>query len=234
MKYDVMVIAGTTEAREVIERQLKEKKTVLATVATALGAEMLSSYKIDVHIGRLDEEGFISLLKENPCEKIIDASHPFAKVVTDTVRRAAAVLGIPFERCERCALEYTYERIVSVADAQQAAAYINQIEGNVLLTTGVNTAAVYASAVKEAKKRLYIRVLDTPASYAGCQEAGYLADHVFGEMPPYTVEDTLRLIEETKAAALVSKDSGKTGGVDKKVEACQRAGITCILIRRPE
>ena len=34
MKYDVIVIAGTTEAREVIERQLKEHKKVLASVAT--------------------------------------------------------------------------------------------------------------------------------------------------------------------------------------------------------
>lgn len=234
MNYDVMVIAGTTEAREVIERQLKENKTVLATVATALGAEMLSAYKIDVHIGRLDEEGFIKLLKDHPCERIIDASHPFAEIVTDTVRRAAAVVGIPVERYARTKLRYAYDRLISVADAAEAAECLNQTEGNVLLTTGVNTAAVYAAKVKEAKRRLYIRVLDTPASYAGCQAAGYPADHVFGEMPPYTVEDTLRLIEKTKAAVLVSKDSGKTGGVDKKVEACRRAGITCILIRRPE
>ena len=54
MRYDVIVIAGTTEAREVIEEQLKEKKKILASVATELGAQMLESYDIDVHIGRLD------------------------------------------------------------------------------------------------------------------------------------------------------------------------------------
>ena len=76
MRYDVLVIAGTTEARDVIRRQLEEKKMVLASVATELGAKMLEPYGIDVHIGRLDEEGFVRLLAENPCGKIIDASHP--------------------------------------------------------------------------------------------------------------------------------------------------------------
>ena len=91
MRYDVIVIAGTTEAREVIEEQLKEKKKILASVATELGAQMLESYDIDVHIGRLDEEGFVRFFADNPCGKVIDASHPFARVVTETVRRAASL-----------------------------------------------------------------------------------------------------------------------------------------------
>ena len=233
MKYDVIVIAGTTEAREVIERQLKENKKILASVATELGAQMLEEYPIDVHTGRLDEAGFVRLLEENPCGKIIDASHPFAQVVSETVQAAAKTVGIPYERYERSRLHYDYDRIIAVADAGEAAEYLNQLEGNVLLTTGVNTAAVYAEHVKNAKERLYIRVLDTPASYEGCAKAGYPEDHVFGKMPPYTVEDNLALIAKTKASVLVSKDSGKTGGVDIKVEACRRAGIACVLIRRP-
>lgn len=234
MRYDVIVIAGTTEAREVIEEQLKEKKKILASVATELGAQMLESYDIDVHIGRMDEEGFVRFFADNPCGKVIDASHPFARVVTETVRRAAGTAGIPYERHGRSALAYDYAGIVPVADAAEAAGYLNTVEGNVLLTTGVNTAAVYAGQVRDAARRLYIRVLDTPASYEGCKKAGYPDDHVFGQMPPYTVEDNLRMIRQTNAAVLVTKDSGKTGGVDVKVEACRQAGIPCVLIRRPE
>ena len=66
------------------------------------------------------------------------------------------------------------------------------------------------------------------------RKAGYPEDHVFGQMPPYTVEDNLNLIRLTGAAVMVSKDSGKTGGVDVKVEACRKAGITMVLIRRPD
>ncbi|MDO5146236.1 MAG: cobyrinate a,c-diamide synthase [Eubacteriales bacterium] len=233
MKYDVIVIAGTTESREVIVRQLKEKKKILACVATKLGAEMLADYDIDIHAGRLDEDGFVKLFTENPCGKIVDATHPFARIVTETVRAAAARLQIPYERYERQELTYDYERLFSVADAGEAAAWLNERDGNVLLTTGVNTASLYMERVKDARERLFIRVLDNESSLEGCRKAGYPDEHVFGKMPPFTVEDNLRLIRETKASVMVSKDSGKTGGVDVKVEACRRAGIDFLLIRRP-
>ena len=234
MKYDVIVIAGTTESREVIVQQLKEEKRVLACVATELGAEMLQEYPVDVHTGRMDEEEFRRFFTENLCKKVIDASHPFAKVVTQTVKKVTGELSIPYERYERPNINYDYDQILSVADAGEAVDLLNQIEGNILLTTGVNTAAVYARGVKEAKERLYIRVLDNESSLEGCRKAGYPESHVFGEMPPFSMEDNLRLIRQTRAQVLVTKDSGKTGGVDTKVKACREAGIKMLLIRRPE
>ena len=100
MQYNVLVIAGTTESRQVIEKLLGEnpKERILASVATELGKEMLLEYDIDVHVGRLDYDGFLTLLTENPCEKIIDASHPFAKIVSETVKKAAKSANIPYKR----------------------------------------------------------------------------------------------------------------------------------------
>ena len=223
MKYNVLVIAGTTESRQVIEKLLGENpnERILASVATELGKEMLLEYDIDVHVGRLDQDGFLALLKENPCEKIIDASHPFAKIVSETVKKVAESADIPYARYERTNLQCDYEGIV------------NELKGNVFLTTGVNTAAAYMSGVENGAERLFIRVLDNVSSLEGCAKAGYPEGHVFGKMPPFTVEDNVKLIRETEAEVLVSKDSGKTGGVDVKVEACRQTGIKMILIDRP-
>ena len=222
MKYNVLVIAGTTESRQVIEKLLGENpnERILASVATELGKEMLLEYDIDV-------------LKENPCEKIIDASHPFAKIVSETVKKVAESADIPYERYERTNLQYDYEGIVHVKDVQEAITLLNELKGNVFLTTGVNTAAAYMSGVENGAERLFIRVLDNVSSLEGCAKAGYPEGHVFGKMPPFTVEDNVRLIRETEAEVLVSKDSGKTGGVDVKVEACRQTGIKMILIDRP-
>ena len=235
MEYDVLVIAGTTESRQVIERLLGEnpKERILASVATELGKEMLLEYGIDIHVGRLDYDGFLTLFKENPCGKIIDASHPFARIVSETVKKATQTAGISYERYERRNLQYSYEGIVHVKDVQEAISLLNELEGNIFLTTGVNTAAAYMAGVKDGIKRLYIRVLDNISSLEGCAKAGYQKDHVFGKMPPFTVEDNVKLIKETNAEVLVSKDSGKTGGVDIKVEACRQTGIKMILIDRP-
>ena len=224
MKYNVLVIAGTTESRQVIEKLLGENpnERILASVATELGKEMLLEYDIDVHVGRLDQDGFLALLKENPCEKIIDASHPFAKIVSETVKEVAESADIPYERYERTNLQYDYEGIVHVKDVQEAITLLNELKGNVFLTTGVNTAAAYMSGVE-----------NNVSSLEGCAKAGYPEGHVFGKMPPFTVEDNVKIIRETEAEVLVSKDSGKTGGVDVKVEACRQTGIKMILIDRP-
>lgn len=236
MKYDVLVIAGTTESRQIIEKLLGEcpQKRILASVATELGKEMLLEYGIDVHVGRLDYEGFLVLLTENPCRKIIDASHPFAKIVSETVKKAADAADVPYERYERINLQYDYEGIVHVKDVQEAISLLNEDKGNIFLTTGVNTAAEYMNGVQNGAERLFIRVLDNVSSLEGCAKAGYREGHVFGKMPPFTVEDNVKLIKETGAEVLVSKDSGKTGGVDVKVEACRQAGIRMILIDRPK
>ena len=202
-------------------------------MATELGKEMLLEYGIDIHVGRLDYDGFLTLFEENPCRKIIDASHPFARIVSETVKKAAQTAGILYERYERRNLQYNYEGIVHVKDVQEAISLLNELEGNIFLTTGVNTAAAYMAGVKDGANRLFIRVLDNISSLEGCAEAGYQKDHVFGKMPPFTVEDNVKLIKETKAEVLVSKDSGKTGGVDIKVEACRQTGIKMILIDRP-
>ena len=235
MEYDVLVIAGTTESRQVIEKLLGEnpKERILASVATELGKEMLLEYGIDIHVGRLDYDGFLTLFKENPCGKIMDASHPFARIVSETVKKAAQTAGISYERYERRNLQYSYEGIVHVKDVQEAISLLNELEGNIFLTTGVNTAAAYMAGVRDGAERLYIRVLDNISSLEGCAKAGYQKDHVFGKMPPFTVEDNVKLIKEIKAEVLVSKDSGKTGGVDIKVEACRQTGIKMILIDRP-
>lgn len=234
MKYNRIVIAGTSESRQVIADEKKAGHRILACVATDLGAEMLEEYDIDIHTGRLDYDDFLAFFQENPCEKIIDASHPFAKIVTENVKKAAKALGIPYERYERSQLNYDYDQIISVADVNEAIEVLNSMEGNIFLTTGVNTAGVYAKGVTNALDRVYIRVLDNAASYEGCEKAGYTPDHVFGEMPPFSMEDNLRIIRQVDAKVMVSKDSGKTGGVDVKVNACKEAGIPMILIRRPQ
>lgn len=233
-RYDALVIAGTTESREVIEQLVKDGKNVLASVATELGKEMLEEYPVTVEEGRLDLDGFVRLLQEKSPAKVIDASHPFAKIVTETVKEACRITGIPYERKEREEPVYDYEKIIRVEDALEAAHTASDMDGNILLTTGVNTARIYAENVKDFEERLFIRVLDNETSREGCKKAGYPDSHVFGIMPPFSVEDNRKLIQDLNISVMVSKDSGVSGGLLEKVKACKEENIPLILIKRPE
>ena len=76
MRYDTIVIAGTSESREVIKEQLKEGHQVLACVATDLGAQMLEEYQIDVHIGlREPAEVFNTICLEQVNDTLIIIVH---------------------------------------------------------------------------------------------------------------------------------------------------------------
>ena len=47
-------------------------------------------------------------------------------------------------------------------------------------------------------------------------------------------ELNIALAKEIRAAAIVTKDSGKTGGLDEKYAAAKALNIPLIVIRRPE
>ena len=84
-----VVFSGTTEGR-VFSRQLAALGAeVLVSVATLLGAEEQGEADgITVHCGRLTTEEMTALLQG--AALCIDATHPYAAVVTQNIRRACA------------------------------------------------------------------------------------------------------------------------------------------------
>lgn len=233
MQETVIVIAGTTEAHQVVKEQLEQNKRVIATVATELGREMLKKYSIEIKEGRLTKAEFVRFFQEEKAGRVIDASHPFAKEVTKEVKEACAICKIPYECYEREKTEYDYDQIIWVQNEQEAAELLNQMEGRILLTTGVNTIGFYMEKIENAKKRLFVRVLNHEKSIQACEKAGVLKEHLCAQMPPFTAENNRELLLKYKCKILVSKDSGEAGGVLEKVQAAKALSIPVIMIRRP-
>ena len=245
---DGVVIAGTTEGRRVIDALNRQGYVLAATVATALGEDVLEGVygraSTMIFQGKRDFDGFCRLFGELSPGFVVDASHPFAVAVTETVKNACQSLGIPYVRFVRpedapenpCAPDGNAgdgSRLYRVDDAAQAAKLLSRLPGNILLTTGANTAHVYVNGIEDFNERGYIRVLDTEASVAACQSAGICSDHILACRPPFTVEDNLAAIKKYNIRILVTKDSGAAGGVPQKLESIRQAGITGVILRRP-
>lgn len=233
----IVVIAGTTESRAVIEQLLqdKEPKKIIATTATALGTQMLKEYGIEVREGKLTEVGFQQLFQEIKPSEVIDASHPFAVIVTKTVQGVCKTMKIPYKRIEREVSQYEYEKLIRVANIEEAIGYLNQefLEETILLTTGSNTLKQYVEEVVRGQERIYARVLDCEYSRGVCKNVPLDPTHIFYQNPPFSQEDTRRAIVENGCTVMVTKDSGKTGGVDQKIEVAKQLGTFVILIERP-
>ena len=92
-KKHVILFAGTTEGR-ILANWLDEQSGVtgIVCVATEYGAELLeeemSLKHLTVHCGRLDEGAMEAFLKKESPSLVIDATHPYAQVVTANIRKA--------------------------------------------------------------------------------------------------------------------------------------------------
>lgn len=224
----IAVIAGTSDATDWI-RSLPETDSVTAFVATPYGKEILDGTNCTVHVGRLDAAGFAEAL--TGFDEVVDASHPFAVVVTETVKAVCQAKQIPYTRISRPTLHYDYEKLHIVSSKEAAADWLCSCTGNLFFTVGIQTMPFYAAAVSDFSHRAFARVLDTAASR---QAAAAVPATFWFAMPPYSIAETVTYLQEHQISVLISKDSGARGGVPEKIQAAKQVGIPVLLIQSPE
>lgn len=232
--YDGLVAAGTTEAALAAAVLDELHLSFAASVATPLGRKMLDGTKAHILEGRLDRDGFERLIGTYGFRFVIDATHPFAVEVSKNLKAACENKSVPYIRYVRRGETYDYNKIIRVPDAYAAAKALLKIKGNLLLTTGANTAHIYKAAISDFNERVYIRVLDTDFSRERCQALGIRQSHIIAQNPPFSEEANKALIEKFHIAALVTKDSGASGGLEEKINSARAFHIPVVLIQRPE
>lgn len=228
-----LIFGGTTEGREAARQCAAAGDRVLVCVASEAGRRALGE-GVECRVGQLDAGGMIALARSFGAEAIVDATHPFAKAVSENVRACAAATGLPLERIERPSdADADFAGDVTWADGPEAAAELLAAEeGNVFLATGSNTVDIYARAL--GPERLYARVLPDVRSLEKCFAAGLLPAHILAMQGPFSGELNAAVYEQWQIRHVVTKDSGGAGGVREKVLPALSMGIHVVMIRRPE
>ena len=233
---NVVVFSGTTEGRELSRQLAAMGIEVTVSVATPLGQEEQGSTPgVTVRCGRLLPDEMAALLGD--AALCIDATHPYAAVVTQNIAAACAQTDVPLYRCLRESEQGQdelegYPHLLMAQDTEQAAHLLEEIEGNILLTTGSKELPAYRQ-VKGFTERFYPRVLPLANVVESCLALGIPAAHLIAMQGPFSQEMNLAMIRQWNISCLVTKESGKTGGVDQKLAAAKQAGISVLLIRRP-
>lgn len=97
---NIRIFSGTTEGHALCRFLASCGVPAEVYVATEYGAAVMEPMSgITVHEGRLDEEEIASLLDKNTL--LIDATHPYAALVTDNLRAACRRTGAQYERLLR-------------------------------------------------------------------------------------------------------------------------------------
>ena len=229
----VLVFGGTTEGRTLVEWLAAHDVPTTVCSATEYGGSLLPD-GASVHsiVDRLDADAMCALMQSQPFVGVVDATHPYAAVVSENIKGACERAGLDYLRVVRAEQDVRSSWIV-VPDAPAAAVAVAQTQGNVMLTTGSKDLRIYAEGVPDFAGRLYPRILPVPDSLENARSLGYQVDHIIAMQGPFTRKLNEALIRMLDIKVMVTKDSGATGGFMDKIEAAEACGITTIVIGRP-
>ena len=228
----ICIFGGTTEGRKLAEFLSGQPCDVMVCVATDYGQTLLPEAEhVSVSARRLPVGEIVSLLTEHRFDLVIDATHPYAQSITKSIARACREAETLRWRLLRGASgvspEHTYVETVS-----DAAAFLSETEGNILLTTGSKELAGF-SQLPGFSARVWARVLPLQSSLGACAQAGLPASHIFAMQGPFSEAMNAAMLRTIGAQYLVTKDGGAPGGFEEKESAAKSAGARLVVIGRP-
>ena len=214
----ILVFGGTTEGRKAVE--VLEEAGTTYFYSTKTGEQDITLHHGQRIDGALDEEAMLAFCREQGIRLIVDAAHPFASQLHQTIAQVSETLDIPAIRYERIYPERDPE-ITWIDDYSQIPHDIHSL----LATTGVQSIAKLKPLEAEGI-RIFYRILNRESSMALALKQGA------GEEQLCYYEDPKDIPVE--ADAILLKESGLTGGFPEKVEAAQKRGMRIIALKRPE
>lgn len=224
----IIIFGGTTEGRELSCKLAETGASVTVCVATKYGEEEQGRVPaVEIRTGALSHDEKLALLHN--AALCIDATHPYARHVTVSVKAACAEAGVEYLRLLRPPCDI--EGAVTVESAAEAAAYLREHEGRVLLTTGAKELTAYAGLNPV---RLFPRVLPSHESLAACEALGIPHRNIIAMQGPFSQALNAALIRQYGIQYVVTKDGGAPGGFPEKLAAAKETGARLILLRRPE
>ena len=230
--YKAIVFAGTTEGYALCEFLSENRISVYACAATEYGGSLLTKNDfLHVSAGRLKTEDMEELFRKETPEIVLDATHPYAAEVTKNIRTACENAAVRYQRVLRPEGEKSGQAVY-VDSPEAAAEFLSGTEGNIFLTTGSKELAKF-TVIPDYRERLFARVLSIPFVIQSCAELGIEGKHLIGMQGPFSTEINEAMLRQFQCSYLVTKDTGFAGGFPEKLEACQRCGVTPVIIGRP-
>lgn len=230
--YKAIVFAGTSEGYAICRFLSKAKVPVYACVATGYGSKSLEEDEyLKVQAKRLSREEMEALFGEIRPELVLDATHPYAAEVTENILCACKAAGIPYQRILREEGGHQ-EEAVYVESTEAAVEFLSGTQGNVLLTTGSKELAKFTK-LPDYQERLYARVLSLPSVLETCKTYGFEGRHLIGMQGPFSMELNAAMLRQYDCRYLVTKDTGKAGGFQEKIDAALSCGAVLVIIGRP-
>ena len=224
----ILVFGGTTEGR-ICAKVLDEagRPFFYSTRGTEQHVESTNGMRVT---GGMDRQTMTEFCAVNGIRLIVDAAHPFARQLHATVAEVSLGCGIPAVRYER-----TFPRLSPrdiVCSDYDDAVRLMRVNGvrRLLALTGVKTIKALKPFWQSSGTECFFRILNRDESFDMARDAGFPHDHLLLYDDGRSVGE---LISELHPDAIITKESGESGGFDEKEQAAAVAGVPLYVVSRP-
>ena len=220
----ILILGGTKEAAELAAKLVAEGHDVTTSLAgrTKEPAPIVG----DVRTGGFGgAKGLAQWLTQNGIERLIDATHPFAKQISCNATQAADATDIAFERVERPPWEKQIgDNWHEVPTTEQAVVAI-PAGARVMLALGSQHLAPFTG---RDDLQFIIRMIEKPVT-----PLPFVSSELILARPSSDWREEAGLFEAKSITHIVARNSGGAGAY-AKIEAARKLGLPVIMIGRPK
>jgi precorrin-6A/cobalt-precorrin-6A reductase len=217
----ILILGGTGEARELANRLVELGHEVTTSLAGRTREPRLPEG--NVRVGKFGGiPGLVGYLRAVRIERLVDATHPYAGLISINAVAAAQQTGVPLVRLIRAAwTEPEGARWRYVPDFAAAADALPS-GAKALISTGHEGLELFLA---RDDCRLIVRLIEEPE----IEMPGHA--HLILQRPPYSLEEERKLFRQEAITHLVTKNSGGVATWPKMV-AAREQGAQVIVIER--
>src|SRR5713226_8424936 len=221
----ILILGGTAEARQLAGR-LAHRRDLVVTLSLAGRTAAPAAQPVPVRIGGFGgTRGLADYLSVERIDALIDATHPYAAVISANAAEAARSAGVRLLALRRPPWIATAgDRWTEVADVPAAVTALGGAPRRVFLALGRNELAPFAGAPQH---HYLVRSVDPVEPPLAVPHAIYVNGR-----GPFGEADDRVLLEQHRIEVVVAKNSGGTATYGK-IAAARALGLPVILPRRP-
>lgn len=225
----ILIFGGTTEGRLAVDVCEKAGNTYYySTKGSMQDVAMHNGVRLTGVMTAADMKSFC---KEHDVHCIVDAAHPFA----ETLHKAIADAGQPVVRLQR-SFGPRIEGVTYCSDYADAVERMSQTNIHCLLAlSGANTISRLSGYWQH--HRTLFRILNRAESI----ETALRSQFPTGNLIFYnddcrlpSIEDEKALMQSVGCDAIITKESGASGGYDAKVQAALQLGLQVYVVEAPQ
>ncbi len=233
---NVWILSGTSDGPAIVNKLLKLNYVVFVSVVTYKASKSYAKNpKLHIITGKLNDiSEIISFIEKNKINFVIDATHPFALIISKNLNEACRKIKKPLLAFERKSEIKSFKNFYYIKDLKDISKE-SLVNKNILLAIGSRLLNETANYYSTCGANVFTRVLPTHESIAKAFGSCIKNSNIAIFEPSKKKGDVLekKLCEYWKIDLILCRDSGSYAQINWE-EIVYESDMKLFIVKRPK